>query len=180
MQDLSDERITQAFRSFLRSFAAPPLPAEDGEHLICGFSNDLGLPADGEDFVVFTPLTCERQGATIEDFDPATEATVLRTYYVCTAQVDCYSADRYSAQARASAYETAARSSYGVELFKRYGLDLHFAGGLANRTAVMDSDQYVSRWSLTFTFGFKKALQVDQPAFDAVACRVVNVDVNFH
>lgn len=179
MDDLTVDQIERAMRAFLSTYALPKLPNTDKLHLLNGFLKNVGLPSDGDDFCVFTPITTERNGTTIESFDPGDEAVKLGVYFTIAIQVDCYSTDLISAQQRAQAYEAFARSSYGVQLFKSFGLDLQYADSLQNLTAVMDAGQYVSRWSLTLHFGLKKVLQVQEPSFDSVSVDIANVDVKF-
>ena len=179
MDDLTVDQITKAMRAYLGIYALPKLPKADNQHLLNGFLNDVGLPSDGNDFCVFTSSTTERNGTTIESFDPGGEAVKLNVYFTIAVQVDCYSTNRVTAQQRAQAYEAFARSSYGVQLFKSFGLDLQYADSLQNLTAVMDAGQYVSRWSLTLHFGLKKVLQVQEPSFDSVSVDIANVDVKF-
>lgn len=179
MDDLTVDQIERAMRAFLSTYALPKLPNTDKLHLLNGFLKNVGLPSDGDDFCVFTPITTERNGTTIESFDPGDEAVKLSVYFTIAIQVDCYSTDPISAQQRAQAYEAFARSSYGVQLFKSFGLDLQYADSLQNLTAVMDAGQYVSRWSLTLHFGLKKVLQVQEPSFNSVSVDIANVDVKF-
>ena len=179
MDDLTVDQIERAMRAFLSTYALPKLPNTDKLHLLNGFLKNVGLSSDGDDFCVFTPITTERNGTTIESFDPGDEAVKLSVYFTIAIQVDCYSTDLISAQQRAQAYEAFARSSYGVQLFKSFGLDLQYADSLQNLTAVMDAGQYVSRWSLTLHFGLKKVLQVQEPSFDSVSVDIANVDVKF-
>ena len=179
MDDLTVDQIERAMRAFLSTYALPKLPNTDKLHLLNGFLKNVGLPSDGDDFCVFTPITTERNGTTIESFDPGDEAVKLSVYFTIAIQVDCYSTDLISAQQRAQSYEAFARSSYGVQLFKSFGLDLQYADSLQNLTAVMDAGQYVSRWSLTLHFGLKKVLQVQEPSFDSVSVDIANVDVKF-
>lgn len=179
MDDLTVDQIERAMRAFLSTYALPKLPNTDKLHLLNGFLKNVGLPSDGDDFCVFTPITTERNGTTIESFDPGDEAVKLSVYFTIAIQVDCYSTDLISAPQRAQAYEAFARSSYGVQLFKSFGLDLQYADSLQNLTAVMDAGQYVSRWSLTLHFGLKKVLQVQEPSFNSVSVDIANVDVKF-
>ena len=62
MDDLTVDQITKAMRAYLGTYALPKLPKADNQHLLNGFLNDVGLPSDGNDFCVFTPITTERNG----------------------------------------------------------------------------------------------------------------------
>lgn len=179
LENVVQEQITEAFRSFLRKFAVPKYFNDDSAHIINGFANDLGLPTDGNDFTVFSPVSMTRRGSTIETLNPLTETLDLHEYIDLVVQVDCYSSSRFDARDRAQAYELVGRSSYGVDHFKQYGLDLQYVEGLQNLTAVMDSDRYVPRWSLTFTLGFKRTLRLTQDGFKFVKVNIANVDVKF-
>lgn len=179
LENVVQEQITEAFRSFLRKFSVPKYVNDDSAHLINGFANDMGLPADGNDFTVFTPVSMVRRGTTIERYEPIDDSSELHEYVDLVVQVDCYSSSRFDARDRAQAYELIGRSSYGIEHFKRYGLDLQYVDGLQNLTAIMDADKYVPRWSVTFHLGFKRTLRITQDGFKFVTVNVANVDVKF-
>lgn len=179
LENVIQEQITEAFRSYLRTFAVPKYANDDSRHIINGFANDLGLPQDGDDFTVFTPVGMNRRGSTIEKHDPLTDTSELHEYVDLAVQVDCYSSSRFDARDRAQAYELVGRSSYGVDHFKRYGLDLQYVEGLRNLTAPMDAGRYVPRWTLTFHIGFKRTLRLTQDGFEFVKVNVANVDVKF-
>lgn len=172
------EQITEAFRAFLTKFAVPPYANPDARHLVNGFANDFGLP-DDNDFSVFTPVSMTRRGSTIETHNAGNESSSLHEYVDLVVQVDCYSEDRFTARDRAQAYELVGRSTYGVDHFRAYGLDLQFVDGLQNLTAPNDSDRYVPRWSVTFHLGFKRTLQITQDGFSFVEVDIANVDAKF-
>lgn len=176
--DLTKTDILHALTSFCVTFSAPALADED--HVFYGYESNRSLPSDGNDFCVVTPIAQRRVGSNIERWEPSgADEVELCEYVELDVQVDCYSTDSFSALERAQTYEAIARSFSGVDHFLTYGLDCLYADGLQNLTAVLDSSQYVSRWTLTLHLGYWKRLTLQQDFFFATTVDVVNVDTTF-
>lgn len=178
MNAREEDNAYLALRKFLWQFAQPTLV--DIDHVLIGYNNMLSLPSDGNDFCIVTVLSENRRGQTMQSFAPSAQnAIAYRTYYEQMVQVDCYSSDIYNARYRAEAYETIARTETGVDFFDGLGFDLLYADGLQDMTAVLDSNQYVSRWTLNLYLGLWKQVTIEQQYFDTATVDLKNVDVAF-
>lgn len=175
-RDLTQDDLLNALISFCNTYATPRLP--DDIHVVSGFSNRITMPNDDNDACVVTPITQRRTGTTIERWFEGADTLELAEYVEIDVQVDCYSTNIFDARQRASTYETVTRSSVGVNFFNRFGLDCLYADDPQNLTAVIDSAQYVSRWSVVLHLGFWKRVEVAQEFFNALDVRVKNVDVH--
>nr|DAH90063.1 MAG TPA: tail completion protein [Caudoviricetes sp.] len=176
--DITKSQLMESLQDFALEFATPALV--DVDHAVIGFVNNATPPKDGNDFVVITPLSQTRVGTNAEsDDDPTSDTVTLSEYVQCEIQLDCYSRKRKNARLRAQTYETIARSGPGARFFRRYGIDCQFASPCQNLTAVMDSGQYVSRWTTTLTVGFWKQVSTGQDYFTDVKPELVNVDIRF-
>lgn len=178
MKVRAEDNAYFTLRKFLFQYAQPKL--KDINHVLVGYNNNLSLPADGNDFCIVTVVSETRRGQTIESFDPSPdEAVAYRTYYEQVVQVDCYSSDLYNARYRAEAFETLARTETGVNFFEEQGFDLLYADGLRDLSAVMDSNQYISRWTFNLYLGIWKEVTIEQQYFDTATVNLKNVDVAF-
>lgn len=178
VDDATQADILNALIGFCFNFSAPALV--DKMHVIDGFGNNRALPSDGNDFCVVTPIAQARSGQTIEHWDDdGNEIAELREYVDLDVQIDCYSTNVFDAMERAQALETCARSSYGVEHFLGFGIDCLYAEGVRNLSAVIDSKQYVSRWTLTLHLGYWKRVQLAQDFFTTARVCVHNADSKF-
>lgn len=178
MDARAEDNIYFALKKFIAKFAQPSL--KDINHVLNGYSNNLSLPIDGDDFCVVTVLSENRKGQTMQTFPLSPENSVIyRTYYEQVIQVDCYSRDIYNARYRAETLETLARTETGVEFFLENDFDLLYADGLRDLSAVLDSAQYVSRWIFNLYLGKWKQVTIEQQYFDTATVNVRNVDVAF-
>lgn len=176
--DVTRSDILRSLIDFCFKFAAPSLV--DDVHVLDGFGNNRALPSDGNDFCVVTPIAQNRSGTDIEEWDAAgTDEVELKEYVDLDVQIDCYSTNSFDAMERAQTFETVARSRYGVDHFLNYGIDCLFADGLQNLTAVLDSDQYVSRWTLVLHLGYWKRVKLAQDFFNTAIVDVIPVDTKF-
>lgn len=178
--DISDAQLLPALIGFCSTFATPKLA--DQMHVLDGFGNNRTLPPDGNDFCVVTPITQTRSGTDVVHLEKDGQDVIeLREYVDVDIQIDCYSGPRdpQAAYQRAQTYETVARSYFGVDFFKRFGLDCLYADSLQNLSADLDSKQYVSRWMLMLHLGYWKRVQLDQDYFTEATVGVKNVDVTF-
>ena len=103
----------------------------------------------------------------------------LAEYVNLDIQIDVYSTNIFDALERAQTFETVARSDFGVQHFLAFGIDCLFADGVQNLTAVMDSKQYVSRWTLVLHLGYWKRVKLAQDFFKTAIVDVINVDTKF-
>lgn len=177
VRDLTGEPQIKALTEFLTSFATPHL---DESHVLIGQLSEMSLPRDGNDFCVFTPILQQRVGTTFDEWSKDSDTIILSEYVNVTYQIDCYSSDIVHARERAQTYELVARSFYGVNHFKKYGIDCLFAERLRNLSSLLDDALYVSRWSIELQLGYTKRIEVPQDYFNKVDVGVFNVDVSFN
>lgn len=175
--DKTESKLIQSVLDFCFKCSNPALADEN--HVIVGYTNNLTLPSDGNDFCVITPLSERRVHKTIESDPMVTDNINLSEYLECEIQIDCYSSNRKDARLRVEAFELIAKSSYGVNFFRQYGIDCQGADVCRNLTTVLDSDQYVSRWNTTLTLGQWKTVQLTQDYFTDIDPELINVDAKF-
>lgn len=178
VKDVSQADILNSLISFCFEFSAPAL--KDDMHVLDGFGNNRTLPKDGNDFCVVTPIRQARSGTNIEQWDANGEDLLeLQAYVDLDVQIDCYSTNIFDALERAQTYETVARSDYGVDHFEAFGIDCLYAEDVQNLSAVIDSKQYVSRWTLILHLGYWKRVKLAQDFFKTAGVNVINVDSKF-
>ena len=178
IEDKTDFDFVRAVRSFLLEFATPEL--KDEKHVLFGYVNEQSIPPDQNDFCVATIISMVRSGTTIEDYsDSAEDQMGLREYVNAIVQIDCYSEDIFNARDRIQTYEMIARSSKGVEHFRQYGIDCQYAENVRNLSGLLDSADYVSRWSMELRLGYMKVVKSKQQYFETVKPALINVDVKF-
>ena len=139
--DKTESKLIQSVLDFCFKCSNPALADEN--HVIVGYTNNLTLPSDGNDFCVITPLSERRVHKTIESDPLVTDNINLSEYLECEI-IDCQGADV-----------------------------------CRNLTAVLDSDQYVSRWNTTLTLGQWKTVQLTQDYFTDIDPELINVDAKF-
>lgn len=147
--------------------------------MIYGFANDLTLPADGNDCCVVTPIAQRRSGTNIERYPEGEEVQELLEHVELDVQIDCYSNNEFDALDRAATYETIGRSAIGVKFFERFNIGLLYTDSSQNLSSVLDSDRYVSRWTLTLHLSYWKTVKLGQDFFKTITIDVANVDVKF-
>ena len=177
VSDTTPSKLIQSVREFCLNFSTPPL--KDLAHVIVGYTNNLTLPPDGNDFCVVTPISERRLHTTKETDLDEKDSVQLAEYLESVVQIDCYSTNRTDARTRCESYELVARSRYGVEHFKKYNVDCQHADICRNTTAILDSDQYVSRWTTTLTLGIWKQVEITQDYFTEIEPELINVDLKF-
>ena len=178
VKDVSQADILNALIKFCFNFAAPTLA--DEMHVLDGFGNNRTLPKDGNDFCIVTPIRQARSGTNVERWkSDGDELMELAEYVDLDVQIDVYSTNIFDALERAQTYETVARSDFGVQHFAAFGIDCLYADDVQNLTAVMDSKQYVSRWTLVLHLGYWKRVKLAQDFFNTAIVDVVNVDSKF-
>ena len=177
VNDITQSQLVKSVRDFCLNFASPAL--KDIDHVIVGYTNNLTLPSDGNDFCVVTPISERRLHTTKETDSKDVDSVHLSEYLETVVQIDCYSTNRKDARTRVESYELVARSRYGVDHFKKYQVDCQHADICRNTTAILDSDQYVSRWTTTLTLGIWKQVEITQDYFTDIDPELINVDAQF-
>ena len=168
--------IREAIYDFIRTFAAPELPISDG-HIIWANQNDIALPNDGNDIIIYQLLLNERVGTGVEEYDyrkDGKDIVRLTETVRSQIQIDCYAensgnqTDGMEAMLRAQSLETVARSSQGVLFLKRLGIDLLYADGVKDLGTVNESGKYQPRWMLTLHIAYQSVIEISQAYFDRV------------
>lgn len=186
--NITDADVYTAVFYFIERYGLPAMAAapETGR-IFRGYTNRMVLPPDNE-YAVMTIVGHSRRGTNVETFDAESAAAdeegnaVLHELVVCDVQIDFYSEANSPtdyARLRAQALETIARSPWGVNFFKEHGMSCLNADNARDLSAVTDSAQYVSRWSVTLHLSFVASISGKLPWFDAVSLgRLENVDVH--
>lgn len=178
IQDTTEARPWAALERFIAAFACPEI-ADDGLHIVPGFADEQSLPADGNDFAVFTPITETRRATNAQEWDGVAEKITELEYIEQAWQIDFYSGSPVHAMNRAQALEQMARTEQAVTFMRALHIDLQYADGLTNLTGILDAGKYVSRWAVTVHVGYYRKLKQTQEFFTAASVDVVNVDVRF-
>lgn len=178
LTDQSNFQFVKALRSFLYEFATPAL--KDEKHVLFGYVNEQPLPVDGNDFCVATLISQVRSGTTIEDYSESDQDVMgMREYVNAIIQIDCYSENIFDAMSRVQTYELVARSTKGVEHFRKYGIDCQYAENVRNLSGLLDSADYTARWSIELRLGYMKVVKTTQQYFEKIEPEIINVDVKF-
>lgn len=162
---------------FIEKYGLPAMAsAPDTGRIFRGYSNRMVLPADNE-YAVMTIVGQKRRGTNIETFDASkAEAgekgdAALYELIFTDVQIDFYSEANSPtdyARLRAQAIEMIGRSPWGVKFFKQHGISCLYCDDARDLSAVTDSAQYVSRWSVTLHLAYSASMTAELPWFDAV------------
>ena len=148
-------------------------------------SNDAARPAGSNEFAIISVLGSTRRGTTIERFnntnapDENPEQIQLRTLYDCLVQIDLYSDDD-EARRRAHTLETMARTSVGVNFFKKpYGIGCNYADDVRELSCTDESRRMVHRYMVTLHLTYWGGVDIGSAWFkDATLNRVEDVDAH--
>lgn len=166
-----------AVAAFIANYAAPPL---DESMVLAGHTSNLTRPATGEDYAIVTPISEIMRGTPIEEYEKKGDAVLgVRVYIEQLIQIDFFSANHFDAKARAESLLMILRSSHGADFFSDFAIDCLYGENLRNLSGVIDSAQYVSRWSFELRLGFWKQLEVKQSYFTKVKPVIKEVDTSF-
>lgn len=175
--------IRTAIQEFLEIFAVPDVAPEN---IFYGNQNNLALPPEGNDYVIYSYISSVRHGTSAEDWeqDQNDDNVYLSTTTEVLVQVDCYAStlngsDGMNAMLRAQALETVCRSHVGVQFFVDRGISLLHADDPRDTTIVGDSDNYVRRSTLMIHLSMQSQIKVSMGFFSAVDVDLKNVDVSY-
>ena len=156
------------------------------ENIFYGNQNNLALPPEGNDYVIYSYISSVRHGTSAEDWtkDQTDDNVYLSTTTEVLVQVDCYAStlngsDGMNAMLRAQALETVCRSQVGVQFFVDRGISLLHADDPRDTTIVGDSDNYVRRSTLMIHLSMQSQIKVSMSFFSAVDVDLKNVDVSY-
>ena len=174
--------VREAVYSFLETYLAPPVAPD---HIIWGNQNNLTLPEDGDDFVIFYLMSNVRHGSGFEHWDKvgADEQTVSETLEGLV-QIDCYCSgdnpsDAENARLRAQTIETLARSTVAPSFFRKKGMGCLYSEDAKDTTTVGEGDLYQHRWTVTLHISYPSRVVISQDFFIAVDVNLHPVDVEY-
>lgn len=148
--------IYTAVFDYIATFA---LPALDEKNIYRGWQNRAALPPDTNEYAVYTIISTVRHGASVEELnikgvaDDQPEIIKVGTYYETAVQIDCCS-DSDNARQRATMLANFARSSVGVNFFKKYGLSIIDSDSPSEITMFDESNQFVPRYMITLRLSY--------------------------
>lgn len=137
-------------------------------NIIKGWQSTSLLPASSENYAVFTVINEKRRGTNVEEYDPANEKVRVTKSNIISVQIDIVAKTNRQAQVNAAMLETMARSSYGVDFFKKYDIGLFYADDARAIETISKTDNFVNRYMLTLHLEEINAVTVSQEYFDKV------------
>lgn len=149
--------------------------------IYAGYQNRESLPANHNEYVVCAITNCIEHGTPVVSYSVNEGRLVPRVTQLeeLVIQIDCYSKKTEKARLRAQTVKTVARTPFGVDFFKQYGISSLYAEELKNTTVVVDAKQYVQRWMTVLHLSYNHVVELDVDSFNAANVEVVNVDVRF-
>ncbi len=145
-------------------------------NIIKGWQSTSLLPADSENYAVFTVINERRRGTNVEEYDPASEKVRVTKSNIISVQIDIVAETNRQARENAAMLETMARSSYGVDFFKKYDIGLLYADDARAMEQISKTDNYVNRYMITLHLEEINAVTVSQDYFDNVEVNTVLAD----
>lgn len=178
----STPSVREVVYDFLATYLAPSVAAD---HIIWGNQNNLTLPEDGDDFVIFYLMSNVRRGSGFEYWEKDGEdvQTVSETVEGLV-QIDCYChgdnpGDGENARLRAQTIETLARSTVAPAFFRSRGMGCLFCDDAKDTTTVGESELYQPRWTVTLHISYPSRLSVTQDFFITAEVGLHPVDVEY-
>lgn len=169
--------IYAAVFAFINAYGLPAMPAAPATgRIFRGYSNRMVLPKDNE-YAVMTVIGQRRRGTNVETFDAAAAkededgTATLTELTLCDVQIDFYSPPDTGAEAarlRAQAIELVGRSPWGTKFFQDHGISCLYCDDARDLSAVTDSAQYASRWSVVLHLAYSTSMTAELPYFDEV------------
>ena len=163
------DKVQQSVFEFISAFTTVPKP-----NIIKGWGATSTLPPKVETYAVFTALNAMRRGTNVETYDELT--LNINKSNMVDYQIDVVSSDALTARNNASALETVARSSTGVDFFNKYGVNLLYAGDVKAMETISKTDNYVNRYMITLHLEEMNTVVVSEEFFDNVAVNIKLVD----
>ncbi len=143
------------------------------EYIFWGNQNNIALPQNSQDYVIFFLLSTVRHGTNIPNYNDAAETESADTELEYTVQVDFYSAvdgtnDGSKAMLRAQTLETLSRMGVLNELIGPSGLHFLFAEDARDTTFVGGDNSYVRRWTVMLHMAGHVNVTIEMPGFTNV------------
>lgn len=170
MNQINAPNIRKALYKFLSKYLTPSVPATS---IFWGNQNNLVLPANSQEYVIFYLLSTIRHGTNITAYDSESEEENSDSEYEYIVQVDCYSAvdgtqDGSDAMLRAQSLEILSRSGTATEYLDPMGLQMLYAEDARDTTIISDDNNYLRRWTVTLHLAGHADLTLDSPGFTEI------------
>lgn len=130
------------------------IPSVDENNIFYSNQNNLALPEDSSDYVIYSILNIVRHGTNEIKYDAQNEEERNKVEYEVSVQIDCYAdtsngSDGLDAMLRASSIDNFSQSDVVYEFLNARGMHILYADSLNNTTIVADDNNYLKRWSTT-------------------------------
>ena len=164
--------VFDAVNDFILAFL-PDMP-QDG--IYRGYSNRMALPANNE-YIIYSIASTLRVGTDVLTYEKAGEQVItVKAFRQYAVDVDICSADRQTAQTRATTLETIGRCYLAVDFFKARGIDFDYCDDVQYLPFTDDTEQYVERYRVTLHLARWETVTVPQEYAERVVAKVVNID----
>lgn len=155
------------------------IPSVDEKNIFYGNQNNLTLPPNSSDYVIFNILNIVRHGTNEIKYDAQAEEEHNNVEYEASVQIDCYAdtsngSDGIDAMLRASSIDNFTRSDVVFEFLKARGMHLLYADSSNDTTIVSDDNNYLKRWSTTLHIAM-----TTETIYDSFGFTEVDVKNNF-
>lgn len=155
------------------------IPSVDEKNIFYGNQNNLALPPNSSDYVIFNILNIVRHGTNEIKYDAQAEEEHNNVEYEASVQIDCYAdtsngSDGIDAMLRASSIDNFTRSDVVFEFLKARGMHLLYADSSNDTTIVSDDNNYLKRWSTTLHIAM-----TTETIYDSFGFTEVDVKNNF-
>lgn len=149
-------------------------PEIDTNCIYWGNQNNIALPAEAQDYVIFNLLSTQRHGTNKSTYDADDEIESHDVEYEYLFQIDCYSLvdgehDGITAMQRAQSIEILSRGGQAQELFEENGFHMLYCDPPADTTITTDDNTYVRRASVTLHIASHTKLSLTMEGFNSVS-----------
>ena len=155
------------------------IPSVDENNIFYGNQNNLTLPKDSSDYVIYSILNIVRHGTNEIKYDAQNEEEHNKVEYEVSVQIDCYAdtsngSDGLDAMLRASSIDNFSQSDVVYEFLNARGMHLLYADNSNDTTIVSDDNNYLKRWSTTLHIAM-----TTENIYDSFGFTEVDVKNNF-
>lgn len=170
MPSVQAPNIREAIYDFINAYIQPPI-AEDA--IIWGNQNDITLPENNNDYVIFWIINSLRHGTNINQYDADNELENISESNELVIQIDCYcdsttGQDGTNAMLRAKSLEMLFRDGVATRFLKKYGMSALFAEDARDTTITGDSALLVRRWTVNAHIIVPITYSLEQEGFTSV------------
>ena len=174
---VSTEQLNKGIKAYI-ALCCSDVPKKN---IFLGNQNNIALPANTNEYVVFTVLDYIEHGTPVVRYVTTDEAVTPYIYQLeeVLIQIDCYSDDAQKARYRAENIKALARTVLGTDFFRQYGFTSLYGDSVRNTTLTVDAEQYVQRYTTTLHVTYTHAIKADIDSFNEVKVEVLPVDSRF-